>query len=102
MDVITGRTQIFGILADPIAQVKTPEALNGLMRERGFDGVLVPFHVAAKDLAVLLDGLRRIKNFGGAIVTVPHKVDIVTLCDRVETQAALIGAVNCIKRQPDG
>ncbi|HEU6442377.1 MAG TPA: shikimate dehydrogenase, partial [Microvirga sp.] len=45
MTEITGRTAIWGILADPIHHVKTPQALNALMREREVDGVLIPFHV---------------------------------------------------------
>ncbi|KMO24862.1 shikimate dehydrogenase, partial [Methylobacterium aquaticum] len=50
---ITGQTRVFAILADPIAQVKTPQGLNRIMAERGVDGVMVPLHVAAADLAAV-------------------------------------------------
>ncbi|MBL0936805.1 MAG: shikimate dehydrogenase [Rhizobiaceae bacterium] len=99
---ITGHTRLFGIIADPIAQVKTPQGLNPLMRERDVDGVLVPFHVAALELAAFVRMLRGLRNFGGAIVTVPHKTSIVSLCDEVEPLAAAVGAVNCIRRETDG
>jgi len=99
---ITGHTRLFGIVADPIAHVKTPQGLNPLMRERGVDGVLVPFHVASADLAGFVRMLRSLRNFGGAIVTVPHKTAIVELCEEVEPLAASVGAVNCIRRGADG
>lgn len=102
MTVITGRTRMFGILADPIYHVKTPEVMNALFAQRGVDGVLVPFHVTPEGLPALVDGLRRMENFGGFIATVPHKPAMLGLCDAVEGDAAPIGAVNCVRREPDG
>jgi shikimate dehydrogenase len=99
---ISGRTRLYGILADPIGHVKTPEAMNALFAARGVDGVLVPFHVRAEGLGVLLDGLRRTENFGGFIATVPHKTAMLGLCDAVEGDAARIGAVNAVRREADG
>ena len=102
MPEITGRTRVFAILADPIHQVKAPQGLNRIMAERGVDGVMVPLHVAAADLATVLAGLRAVRSFGGAIVTVPHKTAIVPLLDQVSEAAGLVGAVNAVRREPDG
>lgn len=102
MTLITGRTRIFGIVADPIHHVKTPEVFNDLLQKHGVDGVLVPMHVAPAGLADLLRGLRGLQNFGGFIVTVPHKPSVVDLCDELTPDAAHIGAVNCVRREPDG
>ncbi|KMO18519.1 shikimate dehydrogenase family protein [Methylobacterium indicum] len=102
MTEITGRTRVFAILADPIAQVKAPQGLNRIMAERGVDGVMVPLHVAAADLATVVAGLRATRSFGGAIVTVPHKTAIVPLLDAVSDAARLVGAVNAVRREPDG
>lgn len=99
---ITGRTRLYGILADPIAHVKTPEVMHVLFAEHGVDGVLVPIHVTRGDLAGVLNGLRRIENSGGFIATVPHKSAMLTLCDRVSDHARLVGAVNCVRREADG
>ena len=99
---IDGKTKLYAIVADPIEQVKTPQTLNALMREKGFNGVLVPMQVAPEHLASWFDGLRAIKNFGGLIVTVPHKQAIAKLCDEVSQAASLIGAVNVVRREPDG
>lgn len=102
MTEITGRTAIWGILADPIHHVKTPQALNALMDARGVDGVLIPFHVGASDLDTLVTGLKATRNLKGFVVTVPHKTAIVDLCDEVSEQAKAIGAVNTVRREADG
>lgn len=99
---ITGRTRLYGILADPIVHVKTPQVMHALFVEHDIDGVLVPFHVTPGGLAVALEGLRRVENFGGFIATVPHKPAMLTLCDRVSDHARLVGAVNCVRREADG
>lgn len=102
MTLITGRTRIFGIIADPIHHVKTPEVFNAFLQKHGVDGVLVPMHVVPEGLGDMLNGLRRMQNFGGFIVTVPHKPSVVGLCDELTADAAHIGAVNCVRRDPDG
>lgn len=99
---ITGATRIYGILADPIHHVKTPQVMHALFARHGIDGALVPMHVAPEGLARLLDGLRTMRNFGGFIATVPHKPAMGPLCDAITEAARLIGAVNCVRREPDG
>ena len=99
MTEITGHTRVWGILADPIRQVKTPQGLNAIMRERGVDGVMVPVHVAAADLRAVVDGLRRQRNFHGFIATVPHKTAVLDLCDEVDEAARRIGAVNAVRQE---
>lgn len=99
---ITGHTRVYGILADPIHHVKTPQMLNALMAREGRDGVMVPFHVASDDLATLVAGLKAMKSLGGFVVTVPHKTAVVDLCDAVSDSARRIGAVNTVRREADG
>ena len=102
MTDISGHTRVYAILADPVHHVQTPQKLNALMRGRGHDGVMVPVHVAAGDLASVVAGLKGIQSLGGFVVTVPHKTAIVGLCDAVSRQAGLVGAANCVRREPDG
>ena len=102
MTHITGHTRIFAILADPIHHVKTPQGINSLLDEAGFDGVMMPIHVGPEDLATMVQGLRRMKNLGGFVVTVPHKTAMPALCDELTPSAARIGAVNVVHRTADG
>lgn len=99
---IDGRTRLYAIIADPIEQVKTPELINAILHSQGLNAVLVPLHVGASDLDTCLQGLRRTRNFGGMVVTVPHKQTAASLCDEISDQARLVGAVNVIRRAPDG
>lgn len=101
MTNITGHTRIFGILADPIHHVKTPQGINRLLDARGFDGVMVPIHVRAEDLPAMVEGLRRMNNLAGFVVTVPHKTAMPALCDELTPAAARIGAVNVVRRTAD-
>ncbi|WDM61610.1 shikimate dehydrogenase [Pseudomonas sp. NEEL19] len=102
MQVITGRTRIFGIIADPIQQVKTPEEMNALMAACGEDRVLVPLHVNEAFLDNAVGGLRSIHNLDGFIVTVPHKTAMVAHCDSLSVAAQMVGAVNVVRREADG
>jgi shikimate dehydrogenase len=99
---ITGRTRIYGILADPIYHVKTPQVMADVFRRNGIDAVLIPFHVRPNGLAAMIRGLAAMENFGGFIATVPHKPAMFGLCDDITDEARHIGAVNCVRREPDG
>lgn len=100
--IVTGRTRLFGIVADPIHHVKTPQTFNRLLHDKGVDGVMVPFHVPPSELADAIRGIRALHNFGGFIATVPHKTTILPYCDELTGDAALVGAVNCVRRDADG
>ncbi|MHA7869032.1 MAG: shikimate dehydrogenase family protein [Salipiger thiooxidans] len=102
MTEITGHTRLYGILADPVAQVKTPQVMAEVFTRHGVDGVLVPMQVAPDGLRQVVDGLRRMKNFGGFIATMPHKPAMLGLCDVIEGDGARIGALNCVRREDDG
>lgn len=102
MKSINGNTRLFGILADPIAQVRTPQVLNKYFKDNNIDAVLVPFHVGTDGLDSIFNAFRNIKNLNGVVVTVPHKADVIKLCDEVTPQANAIGAANTVKRTRDG
>jgi shikimate dehydrogenase len=98
---ITGRTRVCFLVGDPIVQARTPQALNALARERGLDVLMMPLHVAASQLRAVLAGCRAMQNLTGLVITVPHKVAAVQLCDDLTLRAKLAGAVNVIRRDVD-
>jgi len=99
---ISGATRVYGIIADPIVQVRTPQALNEIFVEHGMDAVMVPFHVSAKNLDAFFTGVRAVKSIAGLVVTTPHKVAASRLCDTLGDAGHNVGAVNVIRRQSDG
>lgn len=99
---INGNTRVVGILADPIAHVRTPQLFNASMARQGLDAVCVPFHVKADGLAGFLDGIRQMESLAGLIVTIPYKERVVAVCDELSDAARLVGSVNCIRREEGG
>lgn len=101
---ITGNTRILALIADPIVQARTPGMANALLEQRQLLGkfVLLPMHVSAQGIIPVVDALRQIKNFSGAVVSMPHKSAIVELIDELTLEARLVGAVNVIRRNADG
>lgn len=101
---ITGATRILGLIADPVVQARSPAMATALLREHGRFGafVLLPMATPVDALGAVIAGLRRIENFAGAIVSMPHKTAIVPLLDELTPAATQVGAVNVVRRDPDG
>ena len=104
MTAVSGRTRLLALIADPIVQARSPAMANALLEERGQGGafVLVPMQVPAGALADVVVALRRIGNLAGAIVSMPHKSVVVPLLDELTPDAAMVGAVNVVRRTADG
>lgn len=99
---LTGRTRVFAVLGDPVAQAKAPELLNAEFARLGADAVLVPVHAPAARFAEVVTGLQAAGNVDGLLVTVPHKLAVCAHADEVSATAALVGSANALRREPDG
>jgi shikimate dehydrogenase len=99
---ITGRTTFLGIIADPVVQARAPGLVNAALAARGHDAVLVPMQVRRDDLAGALAGLRLLQSFGGAVVSMPHKMALHDLLDEVTPEGRQVGACNVVRREADG
>lgn len=102
VDYVSGSTRLFAILGDPIEQVRSPEMVTAQLVALGTDAVLVPMHVAAADLDGVVHALKRIRNFGGMVFTIPHKAAALRHCDALGPQGTAVGAVNAVARRADG
>lgn len=91
---ISGKTRVFGCIADPISHVRAPSVFNPLFEKHGVDAVMVPIHIPAEGLDAAIAGLRVLPNFKGMAVTLPHKLPIMAHCDEIGRQGRLVGAVN--------
>jgi shikimate dehydrogenase len=100
--VITGRTTLLAIVADPVAQARAPFLVNRALAERGVDAVLVPLHVGSDGLALVVRALRSVRNFAGAVISMPHKTAVVDLLDDVTPAGRQVGACNVGRRVSDG
>ncbi|AYG64493.1 shikimate dehydrogenase family protein [Rhizobium jaguaris] len=100
--MISGTTKIFFMLAHPIAHVRTPEVINPVFSARGIDAVMVPVHFSPEDFAAGWEAMKRMRNLGGLVVSVPLKEQAYALSDEAEAAAEELGAANVIRRDPDG
>lgn len=99
---ITGKTRVFMVVADPIAQVRAPELYNALFRRHGVDAVLVPAHVAPLHFAGFARQVLAAKNIDGLWLTIPHKTAMLALLDRCGRFGQVAQAVNAVRRNTDG
>jgi len=93
---ITGKTRLAAVLGWPVEHSLSPQIMNAAFATAGVDAVLVPIGVPPESLATVVAGLRA-QRMVGASVTLPHKLDVMLLCDEVSTAAREIGAVNCLQ-----
>jgi len=94
-DIISGKTIICGVIGDPIEHTMSPTMHNAAFRETGIDYLYVPFRVKSEDLGKAIEGMRAL-NIKGLNVTIPHKVAVLQLLDKLDPLAKKIGAVNTI------
>jgi len=99
---IDGRTRLYVIVGDPIAQVKSPGGLSAALAAAGHNAVLVPVHVGAQALHGLIAGLSLAHNLDGIVATVPHKLACFGLCRETTARASFLEAVNVMRRRSDG
>jgi shikimate dehydrogenase len=95
MSSITGKTKICGIIGDPIEHTMSPAMHNAAFSALGLDYTYLPFRVRQEELPGAIAGMRAL-NIIGLNVTIPHKVDVIPLLDRLEPLAKKMGAVNTI------
>ncbi|RFO97242.1 shikimate dehydrogenase [Rhodoferax lacus] len=99
---ISGKTRVFMIIGDPVAQVRAPEVYNQLFATHGIDAVLVPVKVSAAQLAGFVRNAFAAENFGGFWVTIPHKAAMQALMQECDPVAEVAGAVNAVRRKANG
>ena len=92
---ISGRTKILGIFGYPVEHTLSPAMHNAALKSLGLDFCYVPFSVHPDLLDKAVSAIRAL-NLRGVNITVPHKEKVMPFLDRVDEEAAFIGAVNTI------
>ena len=92
-----GSTKIYGCIADPIDHVKAPTIFTAIFKKKNIDAVMVPIHVKKDNLENVITSLKKIENFEGMTVTIPHKQTVANLCDNLEQDAEFTQSVNWVK-----
>jgi len=93
--MISGYTRICCLIGDPVSHSISPAMHNAAFKELGLDYIYLPFRVKPESLNDSLKGLRAL-GIAGFNVTIPHKVAIMPLLDKLDPLAEKIGAVNTV------
>lgn len=99
--MITGKTNVFGIIGDPVEHSLSPGMHNAAYKELGMDNIYVPFQVKAEHLEDAILGAQSL-GVKGFNVTIPHKTEVINYLDYLDIAAGLIGAVNTIEFGKNG
>jgi shikimate dehydrogenase len=94
------KSELVGVLGYPVAENPTC-----VMQEAAFDALGLQWRYLTIEVkpAALPDAIRglRAMGFKGFNLTIPHKVAVMPLLDEIAPDAALIGAVNTVRREGD-
>ena len=100
--IVDGATRLYCIVGDPVAQTGSPRVFSERFRAAGRNAILLPFHVPAAAFEPTVRGIMALGNLDGIIVTVPYKPRMLQFADRILPTAQKVGAVNALRREPDG
>lgn len=93
--MITGSTNIAGLIGHPVEHSFSPPMHNAAFNALNMDWTYVAFDVEPSNLKSAIDGARSL-NIKGLNVTIPHKIEVMKYLDEIDEVARLIGAVNTI------
>jgi shikimate dehydrogenase len=99
---IDGRTEVIAHLGYPTHSFKAPLIYNPYFEAAGINALVVPMACRAEAFPRVLKSLFELENTRGALVTMPHKVSVVSLLDEVSVAVQVCGACNAVRRSADG
>lgn len=98
---ISAGTKLCGLLGHPVGHTVSPQMHNAAFNFLGLNYVYLAFDVDSGQLARAVRGLKALGALGFN-VTIPHKVAIMRLLDKLDDTARDSGAVNTVVFRDDG
>jgi 3-dehydroquinate dehydratase/shikimate dehydrogenase len=94
-DSINAETNVYGVIADPIAHSLSPLIHNVAFRDAKLNAVYVPFRVPSEELESFLKECPQL-DIKGLSVTIPHKEAVLPFATRMDPAVEEIGAANTL------
>ena len=95
MSTITGKTNLVGLLGQPVNHSLSPIMHNAAYEEMGLNWCYVAMPCESKNLKKVTKALRYL-NWKGLNVTIPHKQEVLKACNKLTEIANEIQAVNTL------
>jgi shikimate dehydrogenase len=92
------KAELVGVFGHPVAENPTIIMQEAAFEATGLNWRYLTIEVLPEDLEDAIKGLRAM-NMRGINLTIPHKVEVLKYLDEIAPDAALIGAVNTVRRQ---
>jgi len=96
---VTRDAALYGVTGWPLKATRSPEINNAAFAVEDEDAVMVP--MPAETAREAFDFMRRM-GMRGLAVTIPHKLKMMSLVDRIDRSGKLAGAINTVVRRGDG
>lgn len=100
--LIDGQTELIAHLGWPTHAFKAPLIYNPYFASIGLNTIVVPMGCKPEHFPSVLRSVFSLENARGALITMPHKVSVVDLCDEVTPVVAVAGSCNAVKKAADG
>jgi 3-dehydroquinate dehydratase/shikimate dehydrogenase len=98
---IDAKTEVYGVIGDPIEQSLSPAVHNAAFRALGMNKVMVPFLVPNGELPAFFKEMLWL-DIKGCSVTIPHKEAIVALLQQKEGAVERTGTCNTVSFKEEG
>jgi shikimate dehydrogenase len=95
----TGTTTLYTMIGAPIIQVKSPALYNRYFASHGMDAVMIAMNVPPDQVKNHFLHMRATSNFGGSIVTIPHKQAAAESMDEVSERARVLMSINVVRAE---
>ena len=92
---ISAKTQVYGVIGDPIEHSLSPTLHNVAFKELKLDCAFLAFKVKTGEVESAIRGMRGL-GIRGLNVTMPHKEAVIAYIDEVDSAAKFLGSVNTI------
>lgn len=83
------------VIGDPVSQSLSPKIHNFLLQKYSINGNYKAIEVKKENLSQAIKNLVD-EGYQGFNVTIPHKEEVLKLCDHLSQTAKLVGAVNTV------
>jgi shikimate dehydrogenase len=97
---ISGKTQVCGVIGDPITHTLSPAMHNAAFNHLKLDFAFLAFQVKAANLENAVRGMRGL-GIRGLNVTMPHKTAVTQHLDEVDSTVKFLGSANTILNEGD-
>jgi shikimate dehydrogenase len=99
---IDGNTDIIAHIGWPTYSFQSPLIYNPYFERASIKALVVPMGCKSEHFPAFLQNVFNLENVRGALITMPHKVSVVSLLDEVTPMVRVAGACNAVKRGADG